>query len=254
MPGKLCEVIAVESDLEKKHKKNMDELKNSFKNHQARYIGFEKRYKPFDEEEAAHEGSTEHKAMDATVHEDLDRMFTAFVDYIDAVAQKEATNQIAKGDIVIDGKVIVGLEHLPATFLLGLESRLRPINEIFDAIPTTPPSQEWEKDDQIGQGVLRRKHDEESFRTRKEPKSTVLYEATKEHPAQIEKWNENVNIGKYITSYWCGLKTPKEKYEFIDRIKKLIKAAKEARSRANTTNVVDIHPADRIVKYLLTGE
>jgi len=250
--GKLCEVIAVEGELEAANKKILEETKSTFKNKASHFVGFLKRYEPFDDEEKAREAAEEAKSIDTTVNAKLDYMFDHFVRYLDAVAQKEATNQIAKDDVIINGVKI--LENVPATVLLGLETKLRLLKDVLNDIPTNQPGVEWQLDPSMGSNVYKRVRDEESFRTRKEPKSTVLYEATKEHPAQIEKWNENVNIGKYITTHWSGMLTPAQKSELLGRLDTLSRAVKQARQRANTANVVDIHVGEKIVKFIMNGE
>ena len=78
----------------------------------------------------------------------------------------------------------------------------------------------------------------ERFITNKQVKSTVLYEATKEHPAQIDKWTEDVKVGRYLVHTNSGMITPATKAEILGRLDKLAQAAKQARMRANTAEVV----------------
>jgi len=250
--GKLCEAIAVVGELEGAYKKILDESKKTFKDKQAHFMAFVKRYEPFAEEEKATEAIEEQKSLDTTVNAKLEYMFESVVNYIDCFAQVEATNQVAKADLIVDGKTLVA--NVPATVLLGLESKLRVMKEVLDEIPTLAPGISWKKDASKGPNIWKREQDEVSFRTRKEPKSKTLYEATKEHPAQIEKWSENVNIGKYITSHWCGMLSPAEKSDLLGRLDKLTRAVKVARQRANIAEVVDIHIADKLVSFLMKGE
>jgi hypothetical protein len=250
--GKLCEVIAVEKGLQGTCQKILEEATKTLKDKEAHFVGFHKRYEPFAEEEKTTESIDEHKAMDTTVRAKLLYMFESFVNYVDAVAQKEATNQVAKADLVVDGIII--LEKVPATSLLTLETQLTAIRGVFEQIPTLPPGIDFEKDPQHGTDVWKRVHDDVTFRTRKEPKSKVLYDATKEHPAQIEKWSENVNIGKYITTFWYGMLSPSEKSEMLAKIDKLIRSTKQARQRANTTEVVHTNIGQKLVDYLMKIE
>ena len=250
--GKLCEVIAVEKGLQGTCQKILVETTKTLKDKDAHFVGFHKRYEPFAEEEKTTESLEEHKAMDTTVRAKLLYMFESFINFVDAVAQKEATNQVAKADLVVDG--ITLLEKVPATSLLSLETHLTSIREVFEQIPTLPPGIEFERDGQHGPDVWKRLHDEVTHRTRKEPKSKVLYDATKEHPAQIEKWSENVNIGKYITSFWYGMLSPLEKSELMGKVDKLIRATKQARQRANTTEVVHVNIGQKLVDYLMKVE
>lgn len=80
----------------------------------------------------------EHKEMVTTVHDKLDYMLNQhIVPYLDAVLQKERANQDAKADIVVDGIVLA--KDVPATFLLGLEEKLKRVHEVLDKIPTLAP-------------------------------------------------------------------------------------------------------------------
>ena len=116
----------------------------------------------------------------------------------------ENTNTVP--DIIINAKILV--KEVPSTTLLGLESKIKQWREVLDSVPTLPPGTAWERDDKIGKDVYRRKHPEEKFRTAKTFKHTVLVPPTDKHPAQIEKWQEDVNVGKYITESWSGMLTP----------------------------------------------
>ena len=245
--GQLHEVIAVEGELEANFKKSLQDTDQSFKKSE-QFIGFEKRYEPFSDSEKLTESSVERKAMDATVHQKLDELFKVCVQYFDCFAQREATNQEAKADVVIDDQII--LSSVPSTALLGLESKLRQLREVITHIPVLPPGIDFKKEPSIGANVFKRVHDEETFRTRKEPKSVILVQPTKEHPAQIEKWNENVNVGKYITSHWTGVMSTADKDRLIERLDKLARAVKQARQRANCQEVVDIHIGEQIKNWL----
>lgn len=245
--GQLHEVIAIEGELEGAFKKSLQELDNSFRKPE-QFIGFEKRYVPFSEAEVISESTTERKAMDATVQQKLDDLFKITSQYFDCFAQREATNQAANESVIIDGQVI--LSGIPSTALLGLESKLRQIKEILIRIPVLPQGIDFKKEPSIGANVYKRVHDEETFRTRKEPKSVILVQPTKEHPAQIEKWNENVNVGKYITSHWTGVMSTADKDRLIERLDKLARAVKQARQRANCQEVVDIHIGEQIKNWL----
>ena len=250
--GKLCESIAVVGELEGAWKKILEESKVTFGKKHEHFVAFVKRYSPFAEEEKATENIEERKDLDTTVNDKLDYMFEHVINYLDCFAQVEATNQVAKADLEVDGKVI--LSGVPATVLLGLESKLRAVKEVLDLLPTLAPGISWVKDATRGPNIYKRERDEESFRTRKEPKSKTLYDATKEHPAQIEKWTEMINIGKYITTHWSGMLSPAEKSDMLGRLDKLSRAVKQARQRANVQEVVDIHIGQKLVTYIMKGE
>ncbi len=61
----------------------------------------------------------------------------------------------------------------------------------------------------------------------------MLYEATKEHPAQVKEIVEDLPIGAILEQEWSSLITPATKADLIDRCDILLRAVKKARARAN---------------------
>jgi len=104
--AKLHEVLAVEGELAGAAKKILDEAKATFKNRDAHFVGSVKRYEPFSDAERATQATEEHKALVTTVHDKLDYVWGHVSRWLDAVLQKESTNQTARADIVIDGKIV----------------------------------------------------------------------------------------------------------------------------------------------------
>lgn len=245
---KLHEILAVEGDKEGIFKKNIVEVQDVFNKQKVFFEGHHKRYEPFDENEKA-DGLEERHSMETTVHERLSQSNDACIDYFDVVLQKEKTNKKATADLVVDGITIS--TALPATFLLGLENKLKTLRPLFNAIPVLPTGLAWEKDEQKGAGVFRLKHPLKKFRTAKTFQHKVLYDATKEHPAQIERWEETKNVGTFYTDIWSGALTPAEKAILLQRIDKLIQATKKARQRANCEEVEEIKIGKEIFGYIM---
>jgi len=100
--------------------------------------------------------------------------------------------------------------------------------------------------------VFRTKFPTERFKTAKEVKHKVLYDATDHHPAQIETWNEMVNVGRITETTWSGMISPADKSLYIGRMDKLIQAVKKARQRANTTKVGKAEVGPTIFNYLFS--
>jgi hypothetical protein len=244
--GKLHELLAVEADLEGRVRNIMNETRKVFKDKPALFMGAVRTYHPFVEDGIDY--PEEHQALTSTVDEKLAYTSNFVASYYDALLQKEATNQVAKAVLVVDGEVIA--EELPATFLLGMETRLRKLREVYAHIPTLAVGTEWKKDESKGEGVWVVANPEETLKTVRTVKSKVLYEATEHHPAQIDKWEESETVGKYTKVIWCGMLTPARKSELLDRIDKLIQGVKKARQRANSTEVVKINVGQKIMDYI----
>lgn len=240
--GKLHELLAVEADLEGRARTIMDETRKVFKEKPALFIGSNRTYSPFTEDGI--EYPEENQAMTTTVDEKLTYTNQSIIKYYDALLQKESTNQVAKADLVVDGETLA--KDLPATFLLGMESRLRTMRSVYAMIPTLNVSTEWKIDEGKGKGVFSMVNPDEKMKTQKTMKSKVLYEAKfpkageggNSQPGVIEKWEEVENVGKYTKNIWCGVFTPARKSELLDRIDLLIRSVKKARQRANSTEVV----------------
>jgi len=244
--SKLHELLAVEGDLEGIYKKILDETTQTFTKKADRFFGAVRTMEWF--EEGNPSVPAEHQSLTTTVKAKLAYQQDAIVRYLDALLQKERTNQDATADIVIDGVKIA--DSLPATFLLGLESRLKRVRAVYESIPTLPPNIKWEKDETKGDDIYSRAHPEEQLKTEKIFKVQVLYDATKEHPAQVEKIPETKNVGVYKKEVWTGLLSPADKSVLLGKIDKLLQAVKKARQRANTTKVVKTTIGKELFAYI----
>jgi hypothetical protein len=246
--SKLHELLAVEGDLHGIAKKMMDETIKTFGKPE-HFQGYHKHLEMFNEEEQGKVVADEYKEMVTTVPDKLEYLGKSVANYFDAVLQKEATNQNAKADLVIDG-VVIGTD-VPATFLLGLENKMKELRNVLEAAPTLPPGNAWEKDETLGNGVYRLVNPVVTMKTAKQIQHKVLYQATDKHPAQIEKWDEQVNVGKYITNVQNGMLSPADKSRILGKCDKLIQAVKKARMQANNTDVVSATIGEKIFDFIV---
>jgi len=243
---KLHQILAVEGDLEGVYSKIMEETKVNFTKHPERYFGFHERTELVDKEAPAE--SDVHKEMDDTIPSKLDYTVGHIIRYLDAVLQKERTNQEARTDLVVDGVVIA--KDVPATFLLWLETKLKLIRQVYQAIPTLQPGIKWEEDKSQGEDVYRKAYPEEKFRTKKVMKNHVIAVATKEHPAQVQVYNEDVKVARIIKDLWCGMISPAQKSVKLGRVDKLLREVKKARQKANTVDVVNVTIGAELFGYI----
>lgn len=248
--GRLHELLAVEGDLQGVAKKVIDETINTFTKKVEHFRGHVKTLSMFDETRNELEGGVvERKELVTTVCDKLKYMFDNVSPYYDAVLQKEQTNQKAKADLVVNG-VTLG-KDLPATFLLGLETKLKSIRSAIESIPTLQPGISWESDDVSGTGVYKTKHPVTTYKTEKTIQHKVMYEATKEHPAQLQAWNEDVKIGRYETDNVSGMLTVSEKSMRLKRIDELIRCVKKARQAANNVDIEKASIGKNISNYIM---
>lgn len=245
----LHELLAVEGDLEGTFKKVVEETKVTFGKKENLFMGQHRKLEVFDESDKT-KYPEEIKEVDETVKSKLAYMVGHVSKYFDAIYQKEATNQMATSDLVVDGNVVA--EKLPATFLLGLESRLKMVRSVLEEIPTLETGIKWVADPSKGEDIFCCEPPEEKMKTAKTFQHKVLYEATKEHPAVIEKWEETINVGKFTRHIWSGKVTSTEKSRLLGNLDKLIREVKKARQRANTQEAVTNKVSAKILDVIFS--
>ena len=246
MTTKLHEILAVEGDLEKVASNIIAEAKNTFNKKANLFQGSVKSAEMFDDDMPT--PAPEEQKLEETVPSKLNYVGKAVARWLDIVYQKECTNQKATADLVVDGQTLAA--NLPATFLLGLETKLKRLRDMYIDIPTLPPGIRWEEAPDAGENIFIMAAPVERFITNKQVKSTVLYEATKEHPAQIDKWTEDVKVGRYLVQSTSGMITPARKAEILDRLDRLAQAAKAARMRANAEEVTAAKIGKTLMDYI----
>jgi hypothetical protein len=242
----LHELLAVEGDLDGAHKKILEETKNTFTKKTAHFMGQHRKLEMFIDDGIKQPESF--KKIDTTVDQKLKYMQKTEVRYFNAMLQKEATNQTAVADLIVDGATI-GTD-LPATFLLGMETRLKHLRSVYELVPTLAPGISWVEDDSQGDNIFKTEHPEEKLKTETVIEPVILYNATKEHPAQIKEVSKVNNVGKYSLTSWSGMITPAEKSALLGRVDKLVRAFKQARQRANTAEVVKRTIGTEIFTYI----
>ena len=250
--SKLHEILAVESDLEETSRKILEEAFTTFVKKANHFESYHKTLKMLDEERSGEEeGAEEHKALVTTVPDKLEYVRGSLERYYNALLQKEATNQEAKADLEIEGQVIA--KDLPATFLLGMENRLKKLRPMLEAIPTLEPGVQWIPDLDQGSYIFKSKYPETKQKQEKANEFVIVTEATPQHKAQYEKVSKNFVCGTYSTQYWSGKITPGQKSIYLKRLDQLIQSIKKARQRANTCEIVKRKVGKEILDYLFLG-
>ena len=192
--------------------------------------GLTKTYKPLDEE--GEKLPSENKVVSIRAWEVINKVIEYQCEYFDAVMTQEDANQIAKANIEVDGEVI--LKDIPVTSLLFLEKRLVDLLTFAKSLPTLSIDKEWSYDNNRGCFVTK---SEETSRSKKLPEKVVKYEATKEHPAQVEMFGVDKVVGNWTTIHMSGALEKERKDNIIRRIEKLQDAVKKAREEANNNPV-----------------
>lgn len=239
--SELHQILAVEGDLKNRAQEALANARGLFGTDAL--VGQTRRYRPLEED--GEPLPAEDKELAVTVSGILEDVRAHYGAWLDVAIQKEFTNQTTAADVLVDGKAV--FTAVPAPALLNLEGKLLELRGVFAATPVTDPSESWEWNAARGVWIS---EPHTTFRTNKVPKSFVAYEATKEHPAQVQVYNEDIRVGEWTTIKTSGAISPTEKRALLDRIDKLIKAVKQARQKANNAEVVDVNMASSLFAYI----
>lgn len=245
--SKLHEVLAVESAAKKTAQALMRESVATFKNKENLFAGAHRHLEMFEEADKV-QNTDDVNQLDSTVDENLNYIIPHISNYINVGLAKDKTNQVARADITVGGRLIAA--DIPATTLLGLETKLADIRDVYAMIPTLEPSIRWEEDVNERDGVYRATHEVQTFKTKKDLEFRVAYDATPQHPAQIRELENTVNTGMYTTTRQSGKLSAKDKARRLENIDRLIRAVKEARMRANCAETVQGDLGDPIFDFI----
>lgn len=163
----------------------------------------------------------------------------------DLVLTKEAMNRETAANVEVDGLV---LENVPVTVLLFLERQLDLLRTFVSGLPVLDPSETWTEEEA---GIYRTPV-RQTTKTIKVPKAFVRYEATKEHPAQVDAYTEDVVVGDWDTTKYSGAIPVRDKMAILDRIRKLKAAVLTAREEANSIGVRDSKMGEDVLDYLFS--
>jgi len=254
--AQLHELLAALGDLEARSKMAQQEGIDTFNKRVSHFMGMHRTLKMFAEQDGHLEAANEqHQELTTTVGAKLKYVQKAVANWYDAFLQKEATNQTAVADLVIDGVVIA--ESMPAAFFLGMEKELKALRSLYEAIPTLQPGVKWELDPTLAaadnsKGVYRNANPVKKLKTKQTIAHKILVPGDEHHPAQVEKWTEQEPVGEFTEDIFTGMITPAEKSVMLNRISKLISATKRARMRANKAAIVQKAIGKTIFKYIHT--
>lgn len=249
--AQLHELLAIEGDLKGEKNKVREETLVVFNKKPNLFLGAIRILEMFDESRKEEEAAgTERQEITTTVPKKLKYISAAFTRFWDAKLQKEAANQEAKADIVIDS--VTFAKDVPVTFLLGMEEELKQLRIVYDGIPTLQPGVDWVKDTQKGPGYWKALHPTVKHKTEKTFLSKIIVPASKEHPAQIREWSEDRPVGRYNTENWSGMISPAEKSNVLSKLDAILRACKKARQRANNQEVKNIAIGKQIFDFIHT--
>jgi len=249
MSIKLHQLLAIEDDRKRTGISILNETAVTFRTKKDHFDGKTRSYQK--KEESGEDYATERKAVITSVTERLDYTVQHWKRYLDAVLQKEETNAsgAATAELIIRE---FSFGTFAATSLLAIEKNLVQFIEMLRVIPTLDPSIEWEIDGDV-RGQYKAKYDEIQTRSAKKQEPIVLYDATKEHPAQVQMGTYDVIIGTWTAKRVSAKISSGEKALMLDRAEELLIGVKKARTKANECGVVPVQ-SSKFFTFITTGK
>lgn len=240
--AKLNQIVALAPTKKTRAKEVMEAVYHQFQKPPL-FDGISRKYEPKDE--TGDRLPPENKLPQLRVDDLIAQLKDAMVESLDVIATQDASNCEAKASIVVDGKTIVA--DVPVTHLMFLEKQLSDIAALVSKIPTPAPEEVWEAN---GQSDYLHTKPSQAVRTKKIPRNHIKYEATKEHPAQVEMYTEDVIVGTWTTIKYSGTMPSAEKTATMDRVRQLQEAVKIAREQANGIDVKPVKEGDAILDFI----
>lgn len=232
MTRKLNQLLAVEKSVKTKVERELTDLYHLVKKPEL-FGGMVKTYEPKDEENGEKQPS-ETKLIQMRATDVLEKTRACREELYDIVATKDVTNLNTKATVMVDGKII--FENVPCSFLLYMEKQLDDLETLHRHLPTLSTDKEWEWDANNHHWKTRPRF---SFRTKKVLMNHVRAAATDKHPAQVDVFHEDIQIGTWTTVDHCTAMPAVEKERIITKIQSLKRAVKEAREKANMVECED---------------
>lgn len=248
--AKLHELLAAEGTVKTQADKTRTDLINTFDKKKHHFSQKVVSFVP--NTEGAEKVTEEQLDLQTTVKQELKWIADIWTKAIDAAFQIAESNMQARADVILDNGTYL-VRSVPATALLELEKRAAEIQALVAAIPTLDPAKGFKPDPDQGDGVYKAREVVKT-RTKKTIRPIIKYEATKEHPAQVDLINEDIPVGTIREQEWSGLLTTAEKGEMLARAEEVRRALKTARSRANEAEASKATVADPLFSYVFHGK
>lgn len=240
------QIIAVEKDVRQTAQRRITDAYHEAQQSQ-RLIGFSRTYTPRQDGDQVLPPET--KLVEVSVQSVLARSRAEFERLWDVVATKDFGNTTARADIILDDGGVIARD-IPATYLLWLEKELNDLHTLISKLPVLDPSEQW---DWSAEKNVFQTPAVETLRTKKEPRAFTLAPATDKHPAQVEMYHEDVPVGTWSTVKFSGALPATELKDLVDRVNELRNAVKQARARANETEVEQVEVAAPLLAFVLDG-
>lgn len=239
---KLNQCIAIEKGAKNRVYSAITELHKNAQKPEL-YYGFSKTYEP--KEEGSEQFPPETKKVMLRADDVLSETKTLFAEFLDITATKDFANVEAKADVTVGGNVLI--KDAPVPYLLFLEKQLTDLRTFVDKMPVLDETDDWRRDEASG---LFKTDPIKTHRTAKVSEPIVLYDATKEHPAQTQLITKDVIVGYWNQVKQSGAITRGEKRKLLERVESVLSAVKSAREEANSVEAPQKQAGSDLLAYI----
>lgn len=243
---KLCQIIAIEKGVKSQATRVETNLYHSLEK-KPLFAGLSRVYTPKDEEDGDRL-PPEAVSVQIKTGDVIDALRASLTRLIDLTSTKDVANTRAEADVVVDGIVIAA--NVPVSTLMFLEKEAEKLAAFIGRLPVLDPATSWTYDSNRGVYAAQ---PVQTVRTKKVPKNHILAPATKEHPAQVQTFTEDVLVGTWEKVDFSGALPADQIRDISLRLDKLRTAVKFAREEANAIEVTDVHHGEDILTYLFDG-
>lgn len=168
--------------------------------------------------------------------------------WFDAAATKEWGNYQARANVEVAGRIVIS--DAPVPYLLFLLSQLTDLHTFVEKLPTLDPKRRWTWDEAAS---LWRLSPEQEIRSEKVRHSKVMAEPTQYQPALLDTWTQDQRVGVWTRERLSGALPVAERDRLLRQVERLIDAVKQARERANATEVDQRRVAADLFDYLFAA-
>lgn len=239
---KLNQIIAIEKSVKSQ---SLRELTDAHKTLQKESLlaGIARTYRPKDDE--GEQYPPESTRVQVRADDIIDTTVDVLIKLFDVTATKDWANGDARADVVVGGEAL--LKNVPVTYLLFLEKQLTDLHTFISKLPKLDPSEVWSYDEATDawatEPVL-------SNKTKRIPRNHLKAEATKEHPAQVEVYYEDIVVGNWQTIKYSGSMPASRVATLKERVRNLQEAVKFAREEANSKQVDEQKIGEAVFNYI----
>lgn len=243
METKLNQIVAVVNGKKTRFQKAITEVYHILQKNDL-FNGLTRKYTPLNEDGETYPSET--TLPKANAIESIKNAKQLLVELIDVIATQDYNNCAATANIIIDDQVII--EDVPVTHLLYLEKQLVDLHTFIEKLPTLDPAEQWKWDDTQNYFVS---NPVKTNKTKKVLRNHVKAEATEHHPAQVEVYTEDVKIGEWTTTKFSTSIKPSDKAEYLQRVRKLQDAIRQAREAANNLPIKQVKIGEKLLDYVI---